>query len=97
MKGNGDKTKCTEKELLYGQTVANIWENMQKTKKKDMENLIGRMEGATEESGLMESSMEKVLMLQVLDKKNMGSGKKEKESDGLGEESKIDFFIIILK
>ena len=90
MKGNGDKTKCTEKELLYGQMVANIWENMQKTKKKGMENLIGRMEDATEESGSMENSMEKGLMLQVLDKKNTENGKKEKESDGLVEVSKID-------
>ena len=90
MKENGDQTKCTEKGLLYGQMAANIWENMQKTKKKDMENLIGRMVDATEESGLMENSMEKGLMLQVLDKKNTENGKKEKESDGLGEGSKID-------
>ena len=50
-KENGDKTKCTEKALLYGQTAVNIQVNMQKTKKKDTENSIGRTEDATEESG----------------------------------------------
>ena len=42
----------------------------------------------------MENSTEKELMLPVLDKKNTVNGKKEKESDGLAEESKIEFLNI---
>jgi|APCry1669189534_1035231.scaffolds.fasta_scaffold47648_1 hypothetical protein len=44
-----------------------------------MGNLLGRMEGATEENGLMENNMEKALMLQVQARKNMENGKRERE------------------
>jgi hypothetical protein len=78
MKENGEQIRCTGKEPSHGQMVENILENMLMIRKKDMENLIGLMEDAIVESGLMVNNTEKVLMLQVQDKKNMGNGKMEK-------------------
>jgi hypothetical protein len=53
--------------------------NILKTKRKDMGNLLGQMEGVIEENGLMVNSMVKVHMLQVQVKKNMENGKRERE------------------
>ena len=78
MKENGEQIRCMEKEPSHGQMVENTLENMLMIRKKDTENLIGLMEDAIVESGLMVNNTEKVLMLQVQDKKNMGSGKMEK-------------------
>ena len=44
-----------------------------------MGNLLGLMEDATEENGLMENNMAKVHMLQARDKKNTDNGKWERE------------------
>ena len=78
-KENGGLIKCMEREHLYGQTDVNTQASIQKTKRKAMGNLLGRMEGATEENGLMENNMEKALMLQVQARKNMENGKRERE------------------
>lgn len=64
---------------LYGQMDVNIQVNIQKTKRKVMGNLLGLMEDATEENGLMENNMAKVHMLQARDKKNTENGKRERE------------------
>jgi len=50
-----------------------------KIKKEDMVSSSGQMEDATEENGSMANNMEKELMLRHQDKKNMESGKTEKE------------------
>ena len=56
-----------------------------------MGNLLGLMEDATEENGLMENNMAKVHMLQARDKKNTENGKRERELDGLEGVNKIEF------
>jgi hypothetical protein len=61
----------------------NMLVNTQKIKKKVTENLFGQTEDVTEENGLMENSMAKEHMLQVLDKKSTENGEKERELDGL--------------
>ena len=52
------------------------------TKSKGMENSYGLMEGLTKEIGFRVSNMEKESMWQPMELRNVGNGKKEKESDG---------------
>lgn len=79
MKENGGAIKCTEKVLSHGVMDASTLVNMLKIRKEVTENSSGQTEDATEESGLMVSNTAKVPTLLHRDKKNMVSGKMEKE------------------
>ena len=85
MKGNGETTKCMERELLFGLMDASILENTLMTRNMVMVNFFGLMVGVTEVNGLMENKMEKELTSQVGVKRNMVNGKMGRESGGLVE------------
>ena len=92
MRENGKLTKCTEKEPLHGLMEESISDNMSKTRKKVMENSSGQINGATEESGLMENNMEKELMLLHKEQKSMVNG--VTESAFVGSEAEVMMMMI---
>ena len=90
-KENGARIKCMEKELLLGSMAENMSVSTLMIKRKATVNLCGLMADATGVSGKTENSMAKGPMLLQLAKKNMASGKMEKELDGSVEVNKIDY------
>ena len=83
MKVNGVTIKCMEKALLFGLMEENMLVNILTIKNKVMESFSGLMVGVTEVNGRMVNKMGRELTSQVLGKRNMVNGNKEKESDGL--------------
>lgn len=55
---NGNKTKWKALVIQFGMIRENTKENLVEIKGMDKENLLGKMEGNTEEGGLMGNNME---------------------------------------
>ena len=79
MKVSGEAIKCTEKEHSLGLMAESMSASTLRTKRKAMESSSGQTVGHTEESGSMESSMEKEPMWHPQAKRNTVNGKTEKE------------------
>ena len=81
-RANGERTKCTVKELSHGSMAESTSVNMPTTKRRAMENSCGQMAGVIEVSGLMANNTAREHTSLVLVKRNMENGKTARESDG---------------
>ena len=83
MKVTGGQIRCMVKACSLGQTDANTLVSTETTRRRGTASLFGPMVDVIVVNGLMESKMAKVLMYQVVAKKNMASGKMGRGLDGL--------------
>ena len=78
----GKQTKCGVKVNLLGQMEENMLENMKMIKSKALEFLNGRTGENMKDFGIMESNMEKGIILQKKKLKKKENGRKENVFDG---------------
>lgn len=90
-RATGEPIKCMAKEHSHGLMEESMLVSIATIKRKGTVNSCGPMAGAIEASGKAENNMVKEHTSRVAAKKNTESGGMEKESDGLGAMSKIDF------
>lgn len=83
MKECGKIIKCMGKEFLNDLMVVNILVSTLRIKKKEKGCLNGRMEVNILDNGLAENNMEKVYLLLILGRENMGNGRMALGRDGL--------------
>jgi len=83
MKVTGEQIRCMVKACSPGPTAENTSASIETIKRRAMVSSFGLMADAIEVNGLMASRTAKVHMFQVVDKRNMVSGKMVRELDGL--------------
>ena len=96
MWGSGKKTKCMERDALYGKMARNMKVILSMIKEKVKEHLHGQMEEFIQVVGKMESNMEEVNISVKKVKEKQENGQKVENINGWNNKNLNDLFIILI-